>query len=561
MRTLHHFHGGIHPAEHKLESSELPSTRAPLPQQLILPMQQHIGAKAKAIVQAGDKVLKGQLLASADGMLSAAIHAPTSGTVLSVDLHAVPHPSGLPEQCIIIEPDGEDRWGEHAPLDYRALPKTELLAKLREGGIVGLGGATFPTHVKFNVNATQRIQTLVLNGAECEPWITTDDRLMRERATEIVQGIEILRHLVEPAETLIGIEDNKIQAIAAMQQACAGTGIEVVVVPTLYPSGGEKQLIKILTGKEVPSGGRPLGIGVACSNVATAYSVHRLVNHGEPMISRLVTVTGNVRTPQNFEVLIGTPLADLAKLAGALPGTEGYILGGPMMGLHVENGSLPVVKGTNCIIAKSAQLFPPQPITMPCIRCTRCADVCPADLQPQDLYWFAKAKNFGKAQEYNLFDCIECGACSYVCPSHIPLVQYYRFAKSEIWAREKEKNAADVARERHEFHLLRSEREKREKAEKLALKERAAAEVAKQIAQPAAEAAPAATSSPVDPTQALIQAAINRAKEQAAATKPKNTEQLTPQQQAKIAEIEARRAKIREVAHTRDVPHGSKLTD
>jgi len=549
MRTLHHFHGGVHPAEHKLESSERPSARAPLPQRLILPLQQHIGAKAKAVVQAGDKVLKGQLLASADGMLSAAIHAPTSGTVLSVDLHAVPHPSGLPDLCIIIEPDGEDRWIDHAAFDYRALPKAELLTRLRDGGIVGLGGATFPTHVKLNINPTQRVQTLVLNGAECEPWITTDDRLMRERAAEIVQGIEILRHLVEPAETLIGIEDNKPQAIAAMQQACANTGIEVVAVPTLYPTGGEKQLIKILTGKEVPSGGRPLAIGVACSNVATAYSVHRLVNHGETMISRLVTVTGNVQTPQNFEVLIGTPLAELTKLAGVLPGTDGYILGGPMMGLHVDNGSLPVVKSTNCIIAKSAQLFPPQPVAMPCIRCTRCAEACPADLQPQDLYWFAKAKNFGKAQEYNLFDCIECGACSYVCPSHIPLVQYYRFAKSEIWAREKEKAAADAARERHEFRLLRSEREKREKAEKLAQKERAAAEAAKQAAQPASETAPTATTSPADATQALIQAAINRAKEQAAANKPKNTEQLTPQQQAEIAEIEARRAKIREVAH------------
>lgn len=548
MRTLHHFHGGIHPAEHKFETSELPSARAPLPQQLILPLQQHIGAKAKAVVQAGDTVLKGQLLANADGMLSAAIHAPTSGTVLAVELHAVPHPSGLPELCIILEPDGEDRWLDHAPIDYRALPKAELLAKLRDGGIVGLGGATFPTHVKFNVNAAQTVHTLILNGAECEPWITTDDCLMRERAAEIVQGIEILRHLASPAETLIGIEDNKPQAIKAMQQACANTGIEVVSVPTLYPSGGEKQLIKILTGREVPSGGRPLGIGVACSNVATAYSVHRLVNHGEPMISRLVTVTGNVQTPQNFEVLIGTPLAELEQLAGVRPGTDGYILGGPMMGLHVDNSQLPVVKGTNCIIVKSAQLFPPQPLAMPCIRCTRCAEACPADLQPQELYWFARAKNFGKAQEYNLFDCIECGACSYVCPSHIPLVQYYRFAKSEIWAREKEKAAADAARERHEFRLLRSEREKREKAEKLAQKERAAAEAAKQAAQPAAEAAPAAPS-PADATQALIQAAINRAKEQAAAIKPKNTEHLTPQQQAEITEIEARRAKIRAMAH------------
>ncbi len=475
-------------------------------------------------------------------MVSAAIHAPTSGTVLTVELHAVPHPSGLPEQCVVIEPDGEERWIEHAPLDYHNMPKAELLAKLRDAGIVGLGGAAFPTHVKLNVTPAQNIQTLVLNGAECEPWITTDDCLMRERAAGIVQGIEILRYLLNPAETLLGIEDNKPQAIAAMQQACAGTGIEVVTVPTLYPSGGEKQLIKILTGKEVPSAGYPLGIGVSCSNVATAYTVHRLIAHGEPMISRLVTVTGNVRAPQNFEVLLGTPVEELVKLAGgALPGSTGYILGGPMMGLHIDNGRLPVVKGTNCIIVESAQLFPPPPPAMPCIRCIRCAHACPADLQPQELYWFAQAKNFGKAQEYNLFDCIECGACSYVCPSHIPLVQYYRFAKSEIRALQHEQAAADLARERYEFHQLRIERDKQEKAEKLVQKEKAVLAARQSATTPEAALDSSA--------QLRIQAAIEHAREQAAIAKPKNIDTLTPQQQAKIAEIEARRAKAREMAH------------
>jgi Na+-translocating ferredoxin:NAD+ oxidoreductase subunit C len=470
MKKLHTFHGGVHPDQHKLESSELPSTRAPLPQHLLLPLKQHIGSAAVAVVEAGDKVLKGQLLARTEGMLSAAIHAPTSGTVVSIDFQAVAHPSGLPELCILLKPDGEDRWIEHTGFDYRALPREELLSRLRDAGIVGLGGAAFPTHVKLS--AAQKTQTLILNGAECEPWITTDDRLMRERAAEIVQGIEILRHLAQPAETLIGIEDNKPQAVAAMQQACAGSGIEVVVIPTLYPSGGEKQLIKILTGLEVPSGGRPLNIGVVCSNVATAYAIHLLVNHGEPMISRMITVTGNVKSPQNFEALIGTPIDELVQLAGgALPESTGFIIGGPMMGLEVRNAQLPVVKGSNCIIVKSDKLFPPPPTVLPCIRCTRCAQVCPAELQPQDLYWFAKAKNLGKAQSFHLFDCIECGACSYVCPSNIPLVQYYRFAKSQIWANERDKEAADLARERHEFHLMRIEREK---AEKQAQKEKAA---------------------------------------------------------------------------------------
>jgi electron transport complex protein RnfC len=473
MNTLHTFNGGVHPDEHKQESSTLPSARAPLPSRLILPLHQHIGQQAKPVVKPGDKVLKGQLLAQAVGMMSAAVHAPTSGTVQDLELHAVIHPSALPELCITLLPDGKEQWIDHAAIDYRSLPKAALLEKLRDGGIVGLGGATFPTHAKFNLD--QGIQTLVINGAECEPWITTDDRLMRERAAEITQGIEIIQYLSDPVETLIGIEDNKPEAIAAMQQACAGKKMTVVVIPTLYPSGGEKQLIKILTGKEVPSGGRPRNIGVVCSNVATAYAVHRLVNLGEPMISRMITVTGSVHQPQNFEVLLGTPIAELVQFAGgALEGSTSYIVGGPMMGLEVANAQMPVVKSSNCIIVKSEKLFPPIPPAMPCIRCTRCVDVCPAELQPQDLYWFAKAKNLGKAQAFHLFDCIECGACSYVCPSHIPLVQYYRFAKSEIRANERDKEAADVARERHEFHLLRIEREKQEKADKLALKEKTA---------------------------------------------------------------------------------------
>ena len=547
MRTSHIFHGGVHPDEHKLESSELPSARAPLPARLVLPLQQHIGAQAEALVRAGDKVLKGQMLARAEGMLSAAIHAPTSGAVLSVDMHAAPHPSGLPGQCITLEPDGEERWAEHTGFDYRALPRAELLARLRDGGIVGLGGATFPAHVKFA--SSPGIRTLVLNGAECEPWITTDDRLMRERAGEIVRGIEILRYLAEPAETLIGIEDNKPQAIAAMRQACADTGIEVVVIPTLYPSGGEKQLLKILTGKEVPSGGRPPDIDAACGNVATAYAVHRLVNCGEPLISRMVTVTGGVKTPQNFEALIGTPIEELVKLAGgALPGAAGYIMGGPMMGLHISDGQLPIVKSSNCIIVKSPELFPtPQP-ALPCIRCTRCAQACPAELQPQDLYWFAKAKNFDKARAYNLFDCIECGACSYVCPSNIPLVQYYRFAKSEILAHDKEQLAAGTARARYEFRLARIEREKYEKAEKLAQKEKAA------LKAPTQPDAAKPLSAPEADARAVIRAALERTRAQAAASRPQNTDHLTPAQQAQIAAAEARRAEAHELAQHEIAP-------
>ncbi len=505
MRTPYKFHGGVHPPEHKTESSRLPIAAAPLPQCLIVPLRQHIGNPAKPMVKVGDHVLKGQMIAAADGFISAAVHAPTSGTVSAMEFHAVPHPSGLPDLCITIDADGEERWTERRPLDYTTAEPEAVRALLRDAGIVGLGGAVFPTYVKLNPGQ-QKIRTLVLNGAECEPWITSDDLLMRERAAEIVSGIKIMAHLMQPEEILIGIEDNKPEAIAAMQAACQGTNFEVVPVPTLYPSGGEKQLIKLLTGKEVPRGQRPINIGVTCSNTGTAYTVHRAVNHGEPVISRIVTVTGNVAQPQNFEALIGTPLGDLVQLAGgARPGTSRYIMGGPMMGFDLNNLSAPLTKAINCIIAASPALFPPKPAAMPCIRCGQCAQACPCNLQPQELFWYSQSRNFDKARAYNLFDCIECGGCDYVCPSHIPLVSYFRFAKSEIAARDREKLAAEQARERFEFKQQREEREKAEKAARMAEK--------------AAAAKAAAAANPDDPVAAAKKAAIQAAVERVKAKK------------------------------------------
>ena len=290
--------------------------------------------------------------------------------------------------------------------------------------------------------------------------------LMRERAADILRGAEVLRELLYAEEVLIGIEDNKPEAIAAMRQAVLDDKhghMEVIAVPTLYPGGGAKQLIRVLTSIEVAAGVRSTEYGVQCFNVATAYCVWRAIAFGEPLLSRIVTVTGNVEHAQNYEVLLGTPVAELVALAGSRADTNKHIMGGPMMGVDLPSGAVGVTKATNCIIEASPKLFPPPPPALPCIRCTRCADVCPAELQPQELFWFAKAKDFGKTQEYSLFDCIECGACAYVCPSQIPLVQYYRFAKSEIWQREREAQAADVARERHEYRLLRIEREKRKK--------------------------------------------------------------------------------------------------
>ncbi len=497
MRQLFTFHGGVHPPANKTQSNRTPIMQAGIPEKLVVPLHQHAGNTAKPAVQIGERVLKGQLFGMPEGSVSSAVHAPTSGTVAAIDMQVVAHASGLPDLCVTLIPDGKDEWVPRKQTDYRTTPPAELRNLLRMAGVVGLGGAVFPSDVKLRPGAA-KMKTLVINGAECEPYITCDDMLMRERADEIVRGAEMMRHMLEAEEVLIGIEDNKPEAIAAMQQAvqqCGFARMEVVTVPTVYPGGGAKQLIRVLTGIEVAAGVRSIDLGVQCFNVATAYSAHRAVEHGEPLLSRIVTITGNVAQPQNFEALIGTPISVLISKAGARPDTTAHIMGGPMMGIRLPSAEVSLTKACNCIIESSPALFPPPPPAMPCIRCVRCADVCPADLQPQDLYWFARSKNFGKAQEFHLFDCIECGACSYVCPSHIPLVQYYRFAKSEIWANEREKKAADIARERHEFHLLRQEREKQEKQ---AAKDKAAA-AAKAKAEAKADIKPEAR--PAEPDQ------------------------------------------------------------
>jgi electron transport complex protein RnfC len=546
MRQLFKFHGGVHPPTHKAESTRTPIAQAAMPSKLIVSLHQHVGSRAVPVVQVGERVLKGQMIGRPEGRLSSAVHAPTSGTVSAIDMQLVAHHSGLPDLCVTLIPDGKDEWIAHSGVDYKQTPHTDLRHMLREAGVVGLGGAVFPSDLK-SYSRKHRITTLVINGAECEPYITCDDMLMRERAIDILRGAEVLRELLYAEEVLIGIEDNKPEAIAAMKQAVLDDGhahMEVIAVPTLYPGGGAKQLIRVLTGIEVASGTRSTEKGVQCFNVATAYCAWRAITFGEPLLSRIVTVTGNVEHAQNYEVLLGTPVDELVAQAGSRPDTDRHIMGGPMMGVDLPAGSVGVTKATNCIIEASPKLFPPPPPALPCIRCARCAEVCPADLQPQDLYWFAKSRNFGKSQEYHLFDCIECGACAYVCPSQIPLVQYYRFAKSEIWQREREAQAAEVARARHEFRLMRIEREKREKAERLAQKEKAA-----QAAKAAPAPEPALVhADPDDTLQMRIDAAVARAKEHAAAVTPKNTEILTPEQQAEIAEIEARRAKIREMA-------------
>lgn len=536
---LWHFHGGLHPEQHKEASRDEVIRNIPLPERLILPLQQHIGAEAEIGVEVGDYVYKGQPIAHASGYVSAGLHAPTSGTVTGIEDHRLPHPSGLSGTCIIIEPDGKEVWWTERPAaveSYLDMDPADIRQRIRDAGIVGLGGAAFPTAVKLNPPSRHHIDTLVINGAECEPYITCDDRLMRERADEVIEGALIIRHALGITRVLIGVEDNKPQACASLRQVLKDKriqDIEVLEVPTIYPTGGEKQLIKVLTGREVPSHGLPADIGVVCHNVGTAASVYHALAHGEAMISRIITVTGGgVSQPCNLEVPVGTPISHLiAQAGGYTEQAERLIMGGPMMGFALGSDDIPIIKGTNCIlVAHSSEVEKPVQ-HMPCIRCGRCTTVCPAKLLPQQMYWHARSRDFDKIQDFNLFDCIECGCCAAVCPSHIPLVQYYRFAKTEIWAQERAKDKSDHARQRHEFRLERIEREKREKAERLAKKKAALAKK------------PKPEKGEDDGKKAAIQAALERARAKKAGSevKPRNVEDLTEAQQRQIDEAEARR--------------------
>ncbi len=498
---LWHFHGGLTLPGHKAESTTLPIATLPVPAQLVLPLVQHIGAAAEPLVKVGERVLKGQLIARAGNNISAPVHASSSGIVSAIEARAVPHPSRLPVMCIVIATDGLDEWAPPSPAssDPYRLPPEEIRNRVRDAGIVGLGGAGFPTYVKLNPGTGHRIETLIINGAECEPYITCDDMLMREHANEVVEGARIMRHAVHAAQCIIGIEDNKPAARIALQNALNKLGefnIRVISVPTRYPTGGEKQLIKVLTGREVPCQGRPLDIGVLCHNVGTAAAVYRAVVLGQPLISRIVTVTGTgVAQPRNFSVPFGAPISALIAAAGGYTMPQPHILmGGPMMGLPLPDDSLPVIKTSNCILALPAQHVERE---RQCIRCGECVKVCPAKLLPQELFWHARARDFDKAQDQHLFDCIECGCCDAVCPSHIPLVRYFRYAKTEIWTSEKERRKADIARQRHEARVARQERDKAERAARLQ----------KHKPEAASGAAP-----DVDPKKAAVQAALERVK-------------------------------------------------
>ena len=471
-------HGGIHPPERKELSNRTPIQSMPLPARLVVPLAQHLGAPAEPCVTLGQQVLKGQKIAEASGFVSAPVHAPTSGTVSFIGPQPYPHVSGMPATAVIIDSDGRDQWTELQPhANYDQLPAAEVLEIIRQAGINGLGGAGFPTAVKLTAPPTQAIHTLIINGTECEPYITADDLLMREKAVELVAGIEVLEYLIKPQQVLIGIEDNKPEAIAAVRAAIGERPYVLKVFPTKYPSGGEKQLIQILTGEEVPSGGLPADIGMLCQNVGTCVAVHDAVLLGKPLISRITTLTGEaLARPMNVEALIGTPVAELLAFAGLNNGKlNRLIMGGPMMGFTLPSMDVPLVKTTNCLLASTWDELPPPPPALPCIRCGECAEVCPANLLPQQLHFFALGQEHEQLKAYNLFDCIECGACAYVCPSSIPLVQYYRAAKGEIRALEQKQQKAEHSRQRFEWRQERLRRaEEQKEADRKARAERAA---------------------------------------------------------------------------------------
>ncbi|WP_312909523.1 electron transport complex subunit RsxC [Stutzerimonas nitrititolerans] len=537
-------HGGIHPPERKELSNRAPIQRMPLPAQLIVPLAQHLGAPAEPCVTLGEQVLKGQLIAEASGFVSAPLHAPTSGTVSFIGPQPYPHVSGMTATAIVIDSDGRDQWIELQPhTDYRQLPPADLLDIIRQAGINGLGGAGFPTAVKLTAPPTQTIRTLIINGTECEPYITADDLLMREKAAELVAGIEILEYLIQPQQVLIGIEDNKPEAIGAVRAAIGERPYVLKVFPTKYPSGGEKQLIQILTGEEVPSGGLPADIGMLCQNVGTCVAVHDAVLLGKPLISRITTLTGEaLARPMNVEALIGTPVTELLAFAGLDDSKlNRLIMGGPMMGFTLPSMDVPLIKTTNCLLASTLAELPPPPPALPCIRCGECAEVCPASLLPQQLHFFALGQEHEQLKAYNLFDCIECGACAYVCPSSIPLVQYYRAAKGEIRALEQKQQKAEHSRQRFEWRQERLRRaEEQKEADRKARAERAAR--AKQ-----AQAQTAGQDDPVVPAQAqkaglseeqkklkieasMAQVALKKAEKQLAA-------HATPELEAQVAEL------------------------
>lgn len=540
--------GGIHPPENKMQSMGLPLGEVSIPSELVFPLSQHIGTPAIAIVRVGQKVLAGEKIAEASGALSVPVHASTSGTIGAIEERILPHTSGMSGPCIVLASDGQHQFVDYqACSNYRQLSRTELVEKIRQAGVAGLGGAGFPTAVKIDPRNSS-IDTLILNGTECEPYITADDRLMQDYASDVIAGAELLAFILgEPSTIIVGIEDNKPDAIKAMRSAAQNTRVQIVSFPTKYPSGGERQLIQILTNKEVPSGKLPAMLGIVMQNVGTAMAAYRAVRFGEALTWRITTLVGEaLEVQRNIKTLLGTPVEHLLCELGFQPSAASrLIMGGPMMGVALPDIKVPVVKTTACIIAPSHDEMPDQPDAQACIRCGLCAEACPVSLLPQQLYWYAKSEEYERLQNHNLFDCIECGACSYVCPSTIPLVQYYRAAKGNIRQQQQEKIRSDHARQRFESRQARIEQAEVEKeAKRVARKE--AAEKAKALAaqkkleaeQNPSEASATSVTATLDPV-ALAMARV-KAKEQDPGVQKSKLERALTSAQGRVDKLQKR---------------------
>jgi len=466
---LWNFHGGIHPSIKKVAKKIDSLANASLPNELVIPVLQHIGSQGELLICVGDHVFKGQALTQSSNPMSPPVHASTSGYVSMIEKRPSMHPAVIDELCIIIKPDGLDTPIVKAPDSLLSeLSKQEISQKIHQAGITGMGGAGFPSAIKSTLNDSKTINYLIINGAECEPFIQADDALMQVKAREIIEGIQVLAKLLKPELILFAIEDDKNFAISAITNSIT-SNIQLRVIPTLYPSGGERQLIKLLTGMEVPSGGLPADIGVIVHNVGTCYAIKRATLNNEALTERVLTLAGEgFNEAQNLIVKIGTPVHNLLKAysKGMTASRSKLIIGGPMMGFTLPHAQIPVTKTCNAILLDSNEKLAHSQDPLPCIRCGQCADACPSNLLPQSMYWHAKAGELDKTQQLNVMDCIECGACDYVCPSKIPLVLYFRQSKAQLRQQQQETQAASLAKSRFDFREIRLDRDKFERAEK-----------------------------------------------------------------------------------------------